>query len=114
MQLNPYNNDIAQDMDTAEENINNIKYGYTGDDIAEHEEKIQKLFPNNLRMFSILTVKLYQDIVNNIEGKGSYRYFDVEGDEDSIELPQTFLCPSKSKVSQMVENVAFYNRALDK
>ena len=60
---------------------------------------------------------MYQDIVNNIEKlKDSYRYFDVEGDEDSIEfsadipLPITVKgIPNGGKYSGMP-----YNRALDK
>ena len=118
MQLSPYNNDIAQDTDTAEENINNIKYGYTGDDIAQHEETIQKIVYKQFE--DVLNPdgrELYQDIINNIEKlRDSYRYFNVEGDEDSIEFSATIPLPIEvkgipngAKYSSMP-----YNKALNK
>ena len=97
--LSPYNNDTATDLESAERAINNITLGYTGDDIAYHEEKIQKII---YRQFEdVLNPdgrEVYQDLINSIEKiRNSYQYFNVEGDEDQINFEAKISLPIEVK-----------------
>jgi hypothetical protein len=99
LSLNPYNNDTARDLESAESAIRDISLGYTSSDIEDHEEKIKKIIYKQFE--DVLNPdgrEVYQDIVNNIDKlKDSYQYFNVEGGEDSIEFFAKFPMPIKVK-----------------
>lgn len=99
MNLSPYNNDAARDLETAEAAIRSISYGYEAHDIEDHEEKIKKIIYKQFE--DVLNPdgrEMYKDIIDNIEKlKDSYQYFKVEGDEDSIEFHAEVSLPIKIK-----------------
>lgn len=97
--LSPYNNDTATDLQSAERAIRDISLGYTASDIEGHEEKIKKIIYKQFE--DVLNPdgrEIYQDIIDNIEKlRDSYQYFNVEGDEDSIEFYAEIPLPIKIK-----------------
>ena len=115
--LTPYENNRAEDLESAENAIRNIGYGYTGADIEEHQEKIRKIIYKQFEdVLNPDGKELYQDLINNIEKlKDSYQYFEVEDAggfisfEAQISLPiKVKGIPNGGKYSGMP-----YNRALN-
>ena len=97
--LTPYENSRAEDLEQAERAIRNIGYGYTGADIEEHEEKIKKIIYKQFE--DVLNPdgrELYQDLIANIEKlKDSYQYFEVEDADGFISFEAQINLPLKVK-----------------
>jgi len=97
--LSPYNNDTATDLESAESAIRDISLGYTSSDIEDHVARIKKIVYKQFE--DVLNPdgrEMYHDIVNNIEKlRDNYQYFNVEGDEDSIQFSATVPLPIKVK-----------------
>ena len=86
LNLSPYNNDTATDLDEAEENMNNIKYAYEASDIEGYIKIIKKITYKQFE--DVLNPdgrEIYQDILDNIEKlQDEFQIFNIEGDEDEI------------------------------
>ena len=86
LNLSPYDNDVAHDLEEAERAMAAIKYSYEETEINEHKEKIKKILYKQFE--DVLNPDgrdTYHDILNNIEKlQNEFNFFNVEGDEDEI------------------------------
>ena len=98
--LSPYNNDTARDLEDAEDKIRQTTWGYGGEEIADHEEKIKKIIYKQFE--DVLNPdgrEVFQQISNDIEKiQQELKIFNITAtDEDEIDLLGYVSLPIKIK-----------------
>jgi len=111
LRLSPDNNNYAESQEEAEGNIRNIYYGYEGDNIEDHQKKIQTVFMREYDdVINPAGREEFQGVLERIEElKQQYKFFDVYVDDESEEISMEAKIPLPIRF-KFIQNAGRYSR----